>query len=62
MFQRGPVVGWVVDLHPGADATIDVRAAADLMAARVESVIEKAESRPRAGFDAAQLLSVPAAA
>jgi hypothetical protein len=59
MFQRGPVVGWVVDLHPGADATIDVRAAADLMAARVESVIEKAESRPRAGFDAAQLLSVP---
>jgi hypothetical protein len=59
LFRRGPIVGWVVDLHPEDTATIDVPLAAGRMAGRVETVIAEAAARDRSGLDVAQLLSAP---
>lgn len=57
--QRGPIVGWIVDLHPDEATTIDVPAAAVLMADRIESVeAELAALAPRP-LNVAQLLSAP---
>jgi hypothetical protein len=60
MFRRGPIVGWVVDLHPTGEATtVDIAATAARMADRVETVQAEAAKRPRHGLDVAQLLSAP---
>lgn len=59
MFVRGPIVGWVVDLHQGARPHFDVVAAARTMAARVDEVAADAERRGDTGVDAAQVLSGP---
>jgi hypothetical protein len=67
IFERTPastgsfssVVGWVVDLHPDGEGTIDVPAAAAAMAARVEAVGGEVAARPRRGLDAMQLVAAP---
>lgn len=59
LFRRGPIVGWVVDLHPEDTATIDVPLAAGRMAERVQAVIAETAARDRSGLDVAQLLSAP---
>lgn len=58
MFVRGPIVGWVTDLHTGS-SNIDVVAAATTMAARIEEVSTDAKARATQAFDAARLLSAP---
>ncbi len=59
IFRRGPIVGWVIDLHPADTTTIDVALVAARMAERIESVIAQVAERDRSGLDAAQLLSAP---
>lgn len=59
MLVRGPIVGWVIDLEQGDATTIDVGAAAALLAARIEGVEEDAVDRPRHGLDAAALVAAP---
>ena len=54
--ERGPIVGWVVDAH-AAEPTIDVAAATELMATRIESVSTAVAGREPSGLDAARLLS-----
>jgi hypothetical protein len=58
MFVRGPIVGWVTDLHTGS-SNIDVVAAATAMAARIEQVSNDAKVRATPPLDAARLLSAP---
>jgi hypothetical protein len=58
IIERGPVVGWIVDLHEGAEH-VDVPAAARQMAERIELVSADALARPPAGLDGARLLSAP---
>lgn len=59
ILQHGPVVGWVVDLHPGSAPTVDVLDAARVMGTRIEQVTTEATGRSRDGLDIAQLMSVP---
>ena len=59
IIQRGPVIGWIVDLHPEGSEAIDVAAAAALMATRIETVSAAVAARAPAGLDAVQLLSAP---
>jgi hypothetical protein len=58
ILQRGPIVGWIVDLHRD-QATIDVPAAVAMMAERIETVAGQVAGRARGGLDVAQLLSAP---
>jgi hypothetical protein len=59
MFVRGPILGWVVDLRPADQATIDVPVAAAAMARRIEAVEADVAARRPSGLDAAALLSAP---
>lgn len=59
ILQRGPIVGWVVDLHREGNPAIDVPAAAREMAMRIEAVSADVAGRARSGMDVAQLLSAP---
>lgn len=61
MFVRGPIVGWVTDLHPrGSRPSIDVTSTATTMAARVEKENTDAAARPAGpSLDAAGLISAP---
>lgn len=59
MIRRGTVVGWVVDLHPGDAATIDVLGVAGELADRIDEITATATRRPHDQLDLAQLMSVP---
>lgn len=58
MFVRGPIVGWVTDLHTSS-SNIDTVAAATAMASRIEQVSKDAKARATQVLDAARLLSAP---
>jgi hypothetical protein len=60
VLRSGPVIAWVIDLHPtGDEASIDVVEAAGRMGARIDGVRTEAAGRARAGLDVAQLLAAP---
>lgn len=59
ILQRGPIVGWVVDVHPGPATTVDVPATAQQLAARIEQVVADVGRRPDGGLDVTALLSAP---
>ena len=55
---RGRMVGWVIDLHPEGESTIDVPQAAATLVDRVDEVTAGVVALP-AGADAAHLISAP---
>lgn len=57
--RRGPIVGWVVDLHPGTTTTIDVDAAARALVARIDDVMATAVTATGDSLDLASMMSVP---
>lgn len=60
MFQQGPVIGWIIDLHPkGTSDAINVAGEAARMAVRVDQVRDEAAARAAEGLDVAHLLAAP---
>jgi hypothetical protein len=57
--HRGPILGWVIDLHPERAPPFDVSAAARVLAGRIEAVSAAAAEDDGGGPDAAHLLSSP---
>jgi hypothetical protein len=59
MFARGPVVGWIVDLHPRGRPTVDVSSFALAVAERIDHVMETVDDRSESRLAAARVAAAP---
>lgn len=54
---RGLIVGWVIDLHPEGEPTVDIAAAARILAEHIDAVTADVAVGAREGPDAAHVMS-----